>query len=103
MQRAAVTVREYLIDASACWRIDPGAVLPAAWRDHLERGLAWVCPPAEMEICRRGSPHGPAHRRYCPRLRLHRADDGDYAHQIAAVGPGMSARMVGDGSDRLVV
>jgi hypothetical protein len=34
-----VTGREYLIDASAYWRIDRGAVLAAAWRDHLERGL----------------------------------------------------------------
>jgi hypothetical protein len=35
-----VTGREYLIDASAYWRIDRGAVLAGAWRDHLERGLA---------------------------------------------------------------
>lgn len=47
--------REYLIDASAYWRIDRGSVLAAAWRDHLERGLVWICPPTEMEICRRAS------------------------------------------------
>jgi hypothetical protein len=34
-----VTGREYLIDASGYWRIDRGAVLAGAWRDHLERGL----------------------------------------------------------------
>ena len=28
--------REYLIDASAYWRIDRCAVLAAAWRDHPE-------------------------------------------------------------------
>lgn len=50
-----MSAREYLIDASAYWRIDRGAVLAAAWRDHLERGLVWVCPPTEMEICRRVS------------------------------------------------
>jgi hypothetical protein len=50
-----VTGREYLIDASAYWRIDRGAVLAGAWRDHLERGLVWICPPTEMEICRRAS------------------------------------------------
>jgi hypothetical protein len=50
-----VSGREYLIDASAYWRIDRGAVLAAAWRDHLERGLVWICPPTEMEICRRAS------------------------------------------------
>jgi predicted nucleic acid-binding protein len=50
-----VSAREYLIDASAYWRIDRGAVLAAAWRDHLERGLVWICPPTEMEICRRAS------------------------------------------------
>jgi predicted nucleic acid-binding protein len=46
---------EYLIDASAYWRIDRGSVLAAAWRDHLERGLVWICPPTELEICRRAS------------------------------------------------
>src|SRR5580658_6394970 len=46
---------EYLIDASAYWRIDRGSVLAVAWRDHLERGLVWICPPAELEICRRAS------------------------------------------------
>lgn len=40
-----VSGREYLIDASAYWCIDRGLVLAAAWRDHLERGLAWICPP----------------------------------------------------------
>jgi predicted nucleic acid-binding protein len=30
-------------------------VLAVAWRDHLERGLVWICPPAELEICRRAS------------------------------------------------
>jgi hypothetical protein len=50
-----VSAPEYLIDASAYWRIDRGAVLAAAWRDHLERGLVWICPPTEMEICRRAS------------------------------------------------
>jgi hypothetical protein len=39
-----VSAREYLIDASAYWRIDRGAVLAAAWRDHLERGLV-LCVP----------------------------------------------------------
>lgn len=47
--------REYLIGASAYWRIDRGAVLAAAWRDQLERGLVWICPPTEMEVCRRAS------------------------------------------------
>jgi hypothetical protein len=50
-----VSERAYLIDASAYWRIDRGAVLASAWRDHLERGLVWICPPTEMEICRRAS------------------------------------------------
>jgi hypothetical protein len=50
-----VSAGEYLIDASAYWRIDRGAVLAAAWRDHLERGLVWICPPTELEICRRAS------------------------------------------------
>jgi hypothetical protein len=50
-----VSAREYLIDASAYWRIDRGAVLAAAWREHLERGLVWICPPTELEICRRAS------------------------------------------------
>jgi predicted nucleic acid-binding protein len=50
-----VSAPEYLIDASAYWRIDRGAVLTAAWRDHLERGLTWICPPTEMETCRRAS------------------------------------------------
>ena len=50
-----MTGREYLIDASAYWRIDRGAVLAGASRDHLERGLVWICPPTEMEICRRAS------------------------------------------------
>jgi predicted nucleic acid-binding protein len=50
-----VSASEYLIDASAYWRIDRGAVLAAAWRGHLERGLVWICPPTEMEICRRAS------------------------------------------------
>lgn len=50
-----MSARVYLIDASAYWRIDRGAVLAAAWRDHLERGLVWICPPTEMEICRRVS------------------------------------------------
>lgn len=40
--------RACLIDASAYWRIDRGAVLAGARRDHLERGLVWNCPPAEM-------------------------------------------------------
>ena len=38
-----MSAREHLIDASAYWRIDRGAVLAAAWRDHLERGLVWIC------------------------------------------------------------
>jgi predicted nucleic acid-binding protein len=140
-----VSAREYLIDASAYWRIDRGAVLAAAWRDHLERGLVWICPPTEMEICRRVSKDQHAvHLReftetYVQVELHHRAgtvarevqaglidcgqaagvhpidlliaataigygftvltDDGDYAHQIAAVRPDLSVRMVGDGPD----
>jgi len=140
-----VSAREYLIDASAYWRIDRGAVLAAAWRDHLERGLVWICPPTEMEICRRVSKdQHTVHLRefthtYVQVELHHRAgamareiqgglidggqaagvhpidlliaatalgygftvltDDGDYAHQIAAVHPDLSVRMVGDGPD----
>lgn len=50
-----MTGSEYLIDASAYWRIDRGAVLASAWRGYLERGLVWICPPTEMEICRRAA------------------------------------------------
>jgi predicted nucleic acid-binding protein len=138
-----VSACEYLIDASAYWRIDGGAVLAAAWRDHLERGLVWICPPTEMEICRRVSKDQHAVHlceftdTYVPVELHHRAgtvareiqadlidggqaagvhpidlliaatalgygftvltDDGDYAHQIAAVRPDLSVRMVGDG------
>jgi len=140
-----VSAREYLIDASAYWRIDRGAVLAAAWRDHLERGLVWICPPAEMEICRRVSKdRHTVHLReftgtYVQVELHHRAgtvvreiqtglidggqaagvhpidlliaatalgygftvltDDGDYTHQIAAVRPDLSVRMVGDGPE----
>ena len=140
-----MSAQEYLIDASAYWRIDRGAVLAAAWRDHLERGLVWICPPTEMEICRRVSKDQHAvHLReftetYVQVELHHRAgtvareiqaglidcgqsagvhpidlliaatalgysftvltDDGDYAHQIAAVRPDLSVRMVGDGPD----
>jgi predicted nucleic acid-binding protein len=140
-----VSAREYLIDASAYWRIDRGAVLAAAWRDHLERGLVWICPLTEMEICRRVSKDQHAvHLReftdtYVQVELHHRAgavareiqaglidggqaagvhpidlliaataigygftvltDDGDYAHQIAAVRPDLNVRMVGDGPD----
>jgi predicted nucleic acid-binding protein len=140
-----VSAREYLIDASAYWRIDRGAVLAAAWRDHLERGLVWICAPTEMEICHRASKdQHTVHLReftdtYVQVELHHRAgavargiqanlidsgqaagvhpidlliaatalgygftvltDDGDYAHQIAAVRPDLSVRMVGDGPD----
>jgi predicted nucleic acid-binding protein len=30
-------------------------LLASARRDHLERGLAWICRPTELEICRRAS------------------------------------------------
>jgi predicted nucleic acid-binding protein len=118
-------------------------VLAAAWRDHLERGLVWTCPPTEMEICRRVSKDQHAVHlceftgTYVPVELHHRAgavareiqaglidggqaagvhpidlliaatalgygftvltDDGDYAHQIAAVRPDLNVRMVGDG------
>jgi hypothetical protein len=62
--------REYLIDASAYWRINGGAVLAAAWRDHLERGLVWICPQAEIEICRRVSKDQHAVHLHLPRSRL---------------------------------
>ena len=140
-----MSAREYLIDASAYWRIDRGAVLAAAWRDHLERGLVWICPPTEMEICRRVSKdqHSVHLREFTGtyvQVELHQragtvareiqaglidggqaagvhpidlliaatalgygftvlTDDGDYAHQIAAVRPDLSVRMVGDGPD----
>jgi len=140
-----VSAREYLIDASAYWRIDRGTVLATAWRDHLERGLVWICPPTEMEICRRASKdqhtvhlreftdtyvHVELHHRAGAVAREIQAslidcgqaagvhpidlliaatalgygftvltDDGDYAHQIAAVRPDLSGRMVGDGPD----
>jgi len=138
-----VSAPEYLIDASAYWRIDRGTVLAAAWRDHLERGLVWICPPTEMEICRRASKdqHSVHLREFTDtyvQVELHHragavarelqadlidsgqaagvhpidlliaatalgygftvlTDDGDYAHQIAAVRPGLVVRMVGDG------
>jgi predicted nucleic acid-binding protein len=138
-----VSAPEFLIDASAYWRIDRGAVLAAAWRDHLERGLVWICPPTEMEICRRASKdqHSVHLREFTDtyvQVELHHragavareiqadlldsgqaagvhpidlliaatalgygftvlTDDGDYAHQIAAVRPDLTVRMVGDG------
>ena len=140
-----MSAREYLIDASAYWRIDRGAVLAAAWRDHLERGLVWICPLTEMEICRRASKdqHAVHLREFTEtyvRVELHHragmvarelqaglidsgqaagvhpidlliaatalghgftvlTDDGDYAHQIAAVRSDLRVRRVGDGPD----
>jgi hypothetical protein len=67
-----VTGREYLIDASAYWRIDRGAVLAGAWRDH----LAATALGDGFTVL---------------------TDDGDYAHQISAVRPELGVRMVGDG------
>jgi len=46
---------EYLIDASAFWRIKRDPALTSAWEDHLDRGLVAVCSPTELEICRKAS------------------------------------------------
>ena len=51
-------VEEYLIDASAFWRIKRDSSLAAAWEGHLDRGLVAVCSPTELEICRRASRRG---------------------------------------------
>ncbi|HEX4091499.1 MAG TPA: hypothetical protein VHZ33_22530 [Trebonia sp.] len=81
---------EYLIDASAYWRIDRGAVLAAAWRDHRERGLVWNLPAdrnGDLLVAAAALGDGFAVL----------TDDGDYAHQISAVRPELRVRMVGDG------
>lgn len=85
---------EYLIDASAYWRIDRGAVLAAAWRDHLERGLVWICPPTEMEICRRASKgqHAVHLREFTDtyvRVELH--------HRAGTVAPEIQADLIDSG------